>query len=39
MGEDLEEGQPEVNVLRRRMPHRSWRVISIDYVEDIKHGI
>jgi len=24
MVEDLKEGQPEVNVLRRRMSHRSW---------------
>jgi len=23
----LKEGQPEVNVLRRKMPQRSWRVI------------
>jgi len=31
MAEDQEEGQPEVNILRRRMAHRSWRVISKDY--------
>ncbi|KEH33558.1 hypothetical protein MTR_3g046370 [Medicago truncatula] len=34
MVKDMKEGQPEVNVLRRRIPHRSWRVISTDFVKD-----
>jgi len=37
MVEDLLEGQPEVNFLRRSMSHRSWRVISTNYAKDIKH--
>jgi len=32
MVEDLKQGKPEVNVLRRRMPHRRWRVTSTDSV-------
>jgi len=32
----MEKGQPEVNVLKGRMPHRSWRVTSTDYVKVIK---
>jgi len=26
MVEELKEGQPEINVHRRRISHRSWRV-------------
>jgi len=36
MVENMKEGQSEVNVLRRRMPHRSWRVMSTDSVKDIR---
>ena len=37
MVKDLKEGQPEVNVLRIRMPHKSSRVISTDSVWEIRH--
>ncbi|KEH26374.1 hypothetical protein MTR_6g053270 [Medicago truncatula] len=33
MVEYLKEGRPEVNVLRRRMPHRSRRVNSTNFVK------
>jgi len=39
MVEDLPEGQPEVNILIRMKSHKSWGVISTDYVKDIRHKI
>jgi len=36
MVEDLKEGQPDVNILKRRMPHRSRRVTATDSMKVIR---